>query len=67
VGDILRSWKRKIDYRYWQARLEEGFRFESVRKLAERRLCAAEEFMEQLKAEAQGRDLKGLAAGSVQE
>ena len=66
VGEVLQNWKRKKEYRYWQARLEEGFRFEQVRKLAEQRLCATEEFMAQLKEEAQGRDLEGLAVRSVE-
>ncbi|MEE9370292.1 MAG: hypothetical protein V3W45_02370 [Sedimentisphaerales bacterium] len=34
---------------------------------AERRLCAAEEFMDELKVEAEGRDVEGLAVRSVEE
>lgn len=67
VCDVLQSWKRKIDYRYWQARLKEGFRFEQVRKLAERRLCTAEEFMDQLKVEAEARDLDELIIKLLEE
>ena len=48
VSDILDSWKRKIDYRYWQARLREGFHFESVRQLAEKRFNTAAWFMNRL-------------------
>ena len=66
VNEVLQNWKKKADYRYWQARLEEGFRFEQVRKLAEQRLCAAEEFMDRLKEEAQGQDLEGLAVRFVE-
>ncbi len=58
--DALQSWKKKIDYRYWQARLKESFRFESVRKLAEQRLSAAEYFMNQLKVETDAQDLREL-------
>ncbi|UCE98619.1 MAG: hypothetical protein JSV82_05365 [Planctomycetota bacterium] len=65
VSDILKSWQRKKDYRYWQARLEEGFRFPPVRKLAEQRLCTAEEFMDHLNMEAAGRDLEGLVVRSA--
>ena len=61
VSDALKGWKRKIDYRYWQARLKESFRFESVRKVASRRLIAAEHFMNQLKVEAEAGDLEELA------
>ncbi|TFG47547.1 MAG: hypothetical protein E4H40_06260 [Candidatus Brocadiia bacterium] len=53
VSDALKSWDRKIDYRYWQARLKEGFRFDSVRELAKQRLSAAKSFMDQLKAESE--------------
>lgn len=58
VRDALGIWKRKMDYGYWQARLKEGFRFESVRKIAEQRLSTAESFMEQLKVESVGQDLQ---------
>jgi len=51
VSDVLRNWQRKTDYRYWQARIKESFRFESVRKLAQQRFSAAEYFMSQLKLE----------------
>jgi len=58
VSDVLESWKRKVDYRYWQARLKESFRFESVRKLAEQRFGATEYFMNQLDVEHNARDLE---------
>jgi hypothetical protein len=51
VSDILESWKRKIDYGYWQARLKESFRFVAVRQIAERRFSAVEQFMSQLATE----------------
>ena len=62
VTDALQSWKKKIDYRYWQARLKESFRFESVRKLAQQRLSATEYFMNQLKIEHSAKDLEELSA-----
>lgn len=66
VADVLDSWKRKIDYRYWQARLKESFRFESTRKLAEQRFSAAEYFMNQLQVEHSARDLEELLLESLQ-
>lgn len=66
VSDALQSWKRKIDYRYWDARLKETFRFESVRKLAARRFSAAEYFMNQLDAENTARDLEELILESLE-
>ena len=58
VYEVLQIWKRKIDYRYWQARLKKSFRFEAVRKLAQRRLAVAEHFMNQLKVEAEALDMQ---------
>jgi len=58
ISEILDSWKRKIDYGYWQARLKESFRFEPVRLLAEQRFAAAEYFMTQLATENAARDLE---------
>jgi hypothetical protein len=51
VSDAINTWKRKVDYGYWQARLKESFRIESVRKLAEKRLLAVDSFMNQLQVE----------------
>ena len=58
VTDVLSSWKRKIDYQYWQARLKESFRYECVRKLAEQRYAATEYFMNQLAVENAAKDLE---------
>lgn len=58
IRDVVQSWRKKKDYRYWQARLKEGFRFEAVRGLAEQRLSAVEQFMKQLEVEAEAEDLK---------
>jgi hypothetical protein len=62
----LDSWKRKIDYRYWDARLKESFRFDSVRKLAIQRFSSAEYFMNQLSAENSARDLEELIIESME-
>ncbi len=51
VSSVLESWKRKIEYGYWQARLKESFRFSAVRQIAERRFAAVEQFMNQLAIE----------------
>ena len=51
VSDMLESWKRKIEYGYWQARLKESFRFAAVRQIAKNRFSAAERFMNQLAIE----------------
>ncbi len=65
ASDVLDSWQRKVDYRYWQARLKEGFRFESVRKLAAKRFSAAKYFMDQLGAENSASDLEKMILESL--
>lgn len=65
--DALNSWQRKVDYRYWEARLNESFRFESVRKIADRRFHSAEYFMKQLSIENSGKDLEEVAMESLDE
>ena len=65
VSNVLQAWKRKIDYKYWQARLKESFRFKSVRKIAEQRLSTAEYFMNQLKIENTASDLEESSIDSA--
>ncbi|MHC4131527.1 MAG: HD domain-containing protein [Planctomycetota bacterium] len=60
ITEVLLHWRKQIDYRYWQARLKDSFRFESVRNLAEQRLVRAEQFMNQLQVETEAKDLKEL-------
>jgi len=63
LSDGVKSWDKKIDYGYWQNRLEKDFNFEQVRQAARRRLDSVEEFMSQLKAELKGGDLKASLEG----
>jgi hypothetical protein len=65
VSDILESWKRKIEYGYWQARLKESFRLAAVRQIAERRFEAVEEFMNQLSIENTAGDLEKQLEGML--
>ncbi len=62
VSDAVQLWKKKIDYRYWQSRLKEGFQFDPVRRIAERRLAAAESFMNELKVENSAVDFEEFIA-----
>jgi len=61
VSEVLESWKKKVDYRYWQSLLKRSFRFEAVRKLAEQRLSVAEHFMNQLRVENTADDIQELS------
>lgn len=60
VTDALQSWKKKVDYRYWQARLKEGFRFDSVRQIATARYQQAETFMNLLEIENTTKDVEEI-------
>jgi len=51
VSELVKSWKKKADYGYWQARLKESFYFESVRSMANERFAAMGAFMENLEKE----------------
>ena len=64
-SELLNSWHRKVDYRYWDARLKESFRLSSVRRLAQQRLEAVVNFMNQLEVEISASDIKKLATGRV--
>ncbi len=60
VTEALTSWKRKIEYDYWSARLRESFRFDCVRQIAEKRLGVAKEFMKHLDAENKAADMEEI-------
>jgi len=60
VTEALTSWRRKIEYEYWAARLRESFRFDAVRKLAQKRLIVAENFMRQLELENRAGELEDI-------
>ncbi len=65
VNEFLTGWKRKIDYQYWQARLTEGFRFDTVRKIAEMRFKTAQACIEQLNAEHTAKDIEEVILESL--
>ena len=58
LSDVLANWQRKLDYGYWDARLKESFRFDSVRQLARKRYCSMEHFMKALAKEHSADDLE---------
>jgi hypothetical protein len=48
VQAVLDTWRRKKEYQFWTARLNDSFRFEPVRELARRRLEKFERLLEEL-------------------
>ena len=66
VSESLISWQRKIEYNYWEARIKDCLRFDSVRRIAAKRLETAVAFMAQLKREHFAEDIKQLLDESNQ-
>ncbi len=50
LADIVAVWERQEEYHYWQARIKEGFRFPSVRRVAEQRWQAMRAVMAEIRA-----------------
>lgn len=61
---LLEGWDRKIEYRYWDARLKEGFHFPSVQQAAKRRFDIMEKSIRQLRTETFGTDLGNMTLES---
>jgi hypothetical protein len=57
------TWCRQKEYHFWEARIADSFRFESVRQLARRRLAHFAEFMDELAREHRGDDIAQALAG----
>ena len=51
---LIHTWKRQTEYRYWEMRLSDGFRFESIREMARKRIDAVGAFIAGLEAELAG-------------
>lgn len=60
IEDAAKAWQRQQEYHFWQARIKDGFRFESVRQLARRRLASLEAFLTSISAQQAGEDLDEL-------
>ncbi len=58
VESLLRTWRRRKEYRFWEARLRDSFHFAAVRVLAERRLALYDRFMEDLANQAESADVR---------
>jgi hypothetical protein len=65
AGALLEGWDRKIEYRYWEARLKEGFHFRTIRQIAQRRFAAMEQCIRQLRTEYMAADLQNIPLESI--
>lgn len=58
VEHILLTWSRQIEYRYWDARINDCLRWETTRRLARQRLRDVEAFMAALARDREGGDVR---------
>lgn len=57
VRAIIDTWKRRKEYQFWSARLNDSFHFPEVREIARARLERLERFMADLEEQQQGADI----------
>lgn len=57
VESLIETWKRQKEYHFWEARINESFHFEAVRKIAEMRLGQFDQFVADLAHLHHGLDL----------
>lgn len=57
IQAAIETWQRQREYRFWEARLNDSFRFDAVRSVARRRLARFAVLMEQLAEEHSGSDV----------
>lgn len=64
LEQLLTTWQRRREYRYWDARLQDGFRSDAAREIARRRVQRAEAFVAELSHEHAGDDIAAPAETS---
>ncbi|MFQ5806956.1 MAG: hypothetical protein ACE5I3_10955 [Phycisphaerae bacterium] len=57
LEQLVRSWSRQLEYRYWEARINDCLRWEATRHIARERLKAVEQFMSALARDRDATDL----------
>ena len=65
VQALLDTWRRRKEYQFWTARLNDSFRFEPVRELARRRLEKFERLLEELEEQHTAADVAVLLTTRV--
>lgn len=63
LQQLVDTWRRQREYRYWDVRLAEGFRWETTRRLARARLDAVDAFMTALQRDLRGDDVASGGPG----
>lgn len=58
LEQLVTSWRRQLEYRYWEARINDCLRWEATRHIARERLKAVEQFMSALARDRDASDLQ---------
>lgn len=64
LRQLVESWQRQQEYRFWDLRLNDGFRFEITRELARRRLADVHTFISALARDLSGADVRQVLTDS---
>lgn len=66
IQAAIETWRRRKEYRFWEARLRDSFHFDSVREVARARLAQLDEVMQMLEEQHGAGDLsRKLRSGSA--
>lgn len=57
IQAVIETWRRRKEYRFWEARLRDSFHFEAVRAVAKRRLDQLDNVMQELEEQYRAGDL----------
>ncbi len=60
ISAMLTGWKRRVEYGYWDARINESFRFETTKKIAAQRIARMEKLIAQLELESSASEFVAL-------
>ncbi len=63
VQSILDTWRRKKEYKFWEARLADSFHFRVSREVAQSRLETLERFLTDLQTQHEATDVTALTTG----
>ncbi len=64
LSQLVDTWRRQQEYRYWEVRLNDGFHWQTTRALARQRLAAVDAFMQALDRDLRGADLAALVGAT---
>ena len=60
IRQLIQGWSRQLEYKFWDARINDCLRFDTTRRLAHARLGDVGTFMKALARDCDGEDLRAL-------